>query len=76
MTVSFDIFRMGQDGEVSWVEMAATLKDARDRVESYSGRYPAVYFILSHPNGDLEIIDFAATQRVPQSDSPGNWAVN
>jgi hypothetical protein len=75
MGVSFDIFRMGHEGNVSWVEMAATLKDAREQVQMYAGRSPAVYFILSQPTGDLEIIESAGPQRAARS-APSNVWVN
>ncbi len=76
MGVSFDIFRMGHGGEVSWVEMAATLKDARERVHTYAGLSPAVYFILSQPNGDLEIIELAGPQGVARSAASSIWKNN
>jgi hypothetical protein len=76
MGVSFDIFRMGHDGQVSWVEMAATLKDARERVQTYAGLSPGVYFILGQPNGDLEIIDFAGPYRLARPAALSTWTNN
>jgi hypothetical protein len=73
---AFDIFRMGYEGNLSWVEMAATQKDARDRVQWYVGRSPAVYFILSQPDGDLEIIEPAGSQMVQHSTGSTIWTNN
>jgi hypothetical protein len=65
--LAFDIFRFGYEGSVSWVEMAATQKDARERVGWYVARSPAVYFILSQPSGDLEIIEPDGSLMAPHS---------
>ena len=74
--LSFDIFRMGSEGSLSWVEMAATLQDARARVHLYAGLSPAVYFILSQPKGDLEIIEAIGPQRAPRSAASSTWTNN
>jgi hypothetical protein len=60
--LAFDIFRMDREGNLSWVEMAPTQKGAREQVRWYASRSPAVYFILSQPDGDLEIIEPADSQ--------------
>jgi len=65
--LAFDIFRFGYEGSLSWVEMAATQKDARERVHWYVARSPAVYFILSQPGGDLEIIEPDGSWMAPHS---------
>jgi hypothetical protein len=74
--LAFDIFRMGCEGSLSWIEMAATQKDARERVQWYVGRHPAVYFILSQPDGDLEIIEPAGSLMVPHSVASTVWTNN
>jgi hypothetical protein len=76
MNVSFDIFRMGHEGSLSWVEMAATLKDARERVHLYAGLSPAVYFILSQPDGDLEIVEPDVLKRAARSVPTSVWTNN
>jgi hypothetical protein len=76
MGVSFDIFRMGHEGEVIWVETAATLKDARERVQTYASLSPAVYFVLGQPSGDLEIIEFAGPNEVARSAPSSAWVNN
>jgi hypothetical protein len=74
--LAFDIFRMGYEGNLSWVEMAATQKDARERVQWYARRSPAVYFILSQPAGELEIIESAGSLVVPHSFASTVWTNN
>jgi FtsP/CotA-like multicopper oxidase with cupredoxin domain len=64
--LAFDIFRIGNEGSLSWVEMAATQKDARERVHWYAARSPAVYFIVSQPGGDLEIIELDGSLVAPR----------
>jgi hypothetical protein len=74
--LAFDIFRMGYEGNLSWIEMATTQKDARERVQCYVGLSPAVYFILSRPDGDLEIIEPVGSQVVPHSVASTAWTNN
>jgi hypothetical protein len=76
MNVSFDIFRIGQEGGLSWVEMAATLKEAREQARLYSAFSPAVYFILSQPDGDLEIIEHARAPKAALSAASSTWMNN
>jgi len=56
--------------------MAATLKDARERVHLYAGLSPAVYFILSQPDGDLEIVEPDVLQRAARSVPTSVWTNN
>jgi hypothetical protein len=65
--LAFDIFRMGHEGNLSWIEMVTTQKDARERVKWYVHRSPAVYFILRQPDGDLEIVEPVGAPVVPNS---------
>jgi hypothetical protein len=71
--VGFDIFRMSRDGNLSWIEMAPTQKVARQLVQRYVDRFPAVYFILSHPGEDLEIIDAVESPKIPYSPASTTW---
>jgi hypothetical protein len=74
--LEFDIFRMGDEGNLSWVAMAATQKDARERAHWYAGRSPAVYFILSQRTGDLEIIEPDGSLVIPNSSASTVWTNN
>jgi hypothetical protein len=71
--VGFDIFRMSRDGSVSWIEMARTQKVARQPVRRYLDGFPAVYFILSHPGEDLEIIDPVDSPKILNSPASTDW---
>ncbi|HWX25874.1 MAG TPA: hypothetical protein VNZ53_00340, partial [Steroidobacteraceae bacterium] len=41
----YDIFRESSDGSPLWVAQAATLKEAKDKLEMLAGSVPAKYFI-------------------------------
>jgi hypothetical protein len=74
--LAFDIFRMDQEGNLSWVEMAPTQKGAREQVQWYVTRSPAVYFILSQPDGELEIIEPGDPKPVPHAIVSTVWTNN
>jgi len=45
MTLGYDIFRESSDGSPLWVAQAATLNEAKDKLEMLAGSVPAQYFI-------------------------------
>jgi hypothetical protein len=56
MTPQFDIFRMEGGDSVLWLEAAATLQDARNRVQQLAAQDSAEYLILDHGSGEKHIV--------------------
>ncbi len=55
MTHFLDIFRVETSG-VLWVESAATMEDAKARVQELAVRSPAEYILLDQKTGDKLVI--------------------
>lgn len=49
MAPKFDIFRIEKDGP-KWIEPAATLDDAKTRIQQRGAREPGEYFVFDHDN--------------------------
>lgn len=45
MGLGYDIFRELSDGNPLWIAQAATLKEARDKLDTLTRTVPAKYFI-------------------------------
>jgi hypothetical protein len=48
----FDIFRTEINGGVLWIESAATLEDAKARVQELGMRSPGEYLLLNQETGN------------------------
>jgi hypothetical protein len=55
MTHLSDIFRV-ETGGLRWVESAATLEDAKARVQELAARSPAEYLLLDQKTGNKIVI--------------------
>jgi hypothetical protein len=55
-TPSFDIFQNEPDGSVLWRGAAATLEEAKTRVQELTASTPGLYIILSRQTGSKLII--------------------
>ena len=55
MTHLLDIFRVETSG-VMWVESAATLEDAKARVQELAARSPAEYLLLDQTTGNKLVV--------------------
>jgi hypothetical protein len=55
MTHLLDIFRLETSG-VLWVESAATLEDAKARVQELAVGSPAEYLLLDHHTGNKIVV--------------------
>jgi hypothetical protein len=55
MTHFLDIFRVETDG-VRWIESAATLEDAKVRVQELAVRSPTEYLVLDQKTGNKLVI--------------------
>jgi len=53
---SFDIFQNEADGSVLWRGTAATLEEAKARVQELTASTPGLYIILSRQTGSKLII--------------------
>jgi hypothetical protein len=51
MVPPFDIFRVAPDGQLLWLEPAATLDEAKARVQDLGASNPGEYLIFSHKTG-------------------------
>jgi hypothetical protein len=51
MESPFDIFRAEPDGDMLWRGAAATLDDAKRRVQEFARSWPADYMIINLQNG-------------------------
>ena len=56
MNAPFDIFRTETNGGVLWIESAATLQDARARVQELGMRSPGEYLLLNQETGNKLVI--------------------
>ena len=56
MDASFDIFWMGYDGSLSWIEVAATLSDATARAKFFEVGAYGECVILSRPTGEITFV--------------------
>ena len=56
MNAPFDIFRTEINGGVLWIESAATLEDAKARVQELGMRSPGEYLLLNQEKGDKLVI--------------------
>jgi hypothetical protein len=51
MTIPFDIFQAETDGCVLWLESAATLEQAKARVQELAVHAPGEYLLLNQETG-------------------------
>jgi hypothetical protein len=56
MTVPFDIFQAESDGSVLWLESAATLEDAKARIQQLAVRSPGEYLLVNQETGNKLVI--------------------
>jgi hypothetical protein len=56
MKALFDIFRTETNGGVLWIESAATLQDARARVQELGMRSPGEYLLLNQETGNKLVV--------------------
>jgi hypothetical protein len=56
MTIPFDIFQEYRDGEVFWLESAATHQQARGRVQELAVLTPGQYLVLNQATGTELVI--------------------
>ena len=61
MTAPFDIFENEKTGTVLWLGSAATIEEARARVNQFSARSAADYLILNQKTGNKVVIKFDGT---------------
>jgi hypothetical protein len=61
----FDIFLAETGGSVRWLEAAATLEDAKARVQELAVRSPGEYLILSQKTGNKLTIKFDGVDEAP-----------
>lgn len=54
--IPIDIFRVEQTG-VLWVESAATLEDAKVRIQQFAARKPGDYIVLNQLTGDKLVLN-------------------
>jgi hypothetical protein len=69
MTPPFDIFQTETSGGVRWLEAAATLEDAKARVEELAARSPGEYLLLNQKTGNKLVIKLNGIDR-----APGDWS--
>jgi hypothetical protein len=65
MTPPFDIFQTETSGGVRWLEAAATLEDAKARVEELAARSPGEYLLLNQKTGNKLVIKLNGIDRAP-----------
>jgi hypothetical protein len=56
MNSLFDIFRIETNGGVLWIESAATLENAKARVQELGMRSPGEYLLLNQETGNKLVI--------------------
>ena len=56
MTIPFDIFQAETDGCVLWLESAATLEQAKARVQELAVNAPGEYLLLNQETGSKLVI--------------------
>jgi hypothetical protein len=59
----FDIFKMEQNGTVSWVRATSDFEHAKSYVNTVLAVAPADYLILNQRTGERSIIEAATKQR-------------
>jgi hypothetical protein len=72
MTLGLDIFRTEPSGQVLWRGTAATLEEARARIQELSVSSPGDYLILNPNTGDKIILKFDGKVSAP---GPRNGAI-
>ena len=61
MTAPFDIFENEKTGTVLWVGSAATIEEARARIDQIAARSAADYLVLNQKTGNKVVIKFDGT---------------
>ena len=56
MTIPFDIFQSESNGSVLWLESAATLEDAKARIQQLALRSPGEYLLVNQDTGNKLVI--------------------
>lgn len=67
---AFDIFQMEDDGSVLWQELAATMEEAKARVNELQALIPRQFMIVSLRSGEKLIINPDAPCALPKQDAP------
>jgi hypothetical protein len=57
MFPKFDLFRLEGEGEVRWLEAAATLEHAKARIKELAAHVSGEYLILDQKTGAKLVID-------------------
>lgn len=58
MTAPFDIFENEKSGTVLWVGSAATIEDARFRIQKIAENSPGEYVVLNQKTGKKVVVRF------------------
>lgn len=57
MVAPFDIFRMDEEGQLLWCEEAASLEEAKARIQALTKSRRTTYVILSQRTGHRMVVE-------------------